>query len=233
MRKNNRELDQLREVTIKAGWNPYAEGSVEVSYGNTKILVTASCSQDLPKWKTDQSGWITAEYSMLPRSTHTRIKREQNARAKEIQRLIGRSLRMAVDLDLIPNLSIRIDCDVIVADGGTRTASISGAWVALYLALKKCVKQGLLDKMPKVNQIAAVSVGNVDGQKLLDLCYEEDSNAEFDLNLVFNSNMDLIEIQGTAETKAVPLNQINEYLELAGKGIEQILAIQKETIEKN
>ena len=230
MRIDKRQSDQLREVSIVTGWNPYAEGSVEVSYGNTKILVTASCSQDLPKWKSDESGWITAEYSMLPRSTHTRIKREQNARAKEIQRLIGRSLRMAVDLDSIPNLSIRVDCDVIVADGGTRTASISGAWVALYLALKKCVEQGLLKKMPKVHQIAAVSVGSVKGKKLLDLCYEEDSNAEFDLNLVFNSDMELIEIQGTAETKAVPLDHIKDYLELAGKGIEQILAIQKEQL---
>ena len=143
MRIDKRESDTLRAVSIEAGWNPYAEGSVEVSYGKTKILVTASCSQDLPKWKSDESGWITAEYSMLPRSTHTRIKREQNARAKEIQRLIGRSLRMAVDLNSIPNLSIRVDCEVIVADGGTRTASISGAWVALYLALKKCEEQGV------------------------------------------------------------------------------------------
>ena len=230
MRKDNRELNQLRKVEMRSGWNPYAEGSVEVSYGNTKILVTASCSNDLPKWKADESGWITAEYAMLPRSTHTRIKREQNARAKEIQRLIGRSLRMAVDLKSIPNLSIRVDCDVIVADGGTRTAAISGAWVALYLALKKCVDKGMLEKMPNVNQIAAVSVGSVEGQKLLDLCYEEDSNAEFDLNIVLNSNLDLIEIQGTAEDKPVALNEINDYLQLASKGISEILNIQKSLI---
>lgn len=237
MRADGRTNNELRKLSIKPHWNPYAEGSVDVSYGNTRILVTASCEKEAPKWKEqgDLSGWVTAEYGMLPRATHTRNRREatlaqQGGRTSEIQRLVGRSLRAALNLTEIPGLTFKIDCDVIIADGGTRTASISGAWVALYLSVKKAFDTGLIASMPKIEQVAAVSVGSVDGSKLLDLCYEEDSKAEFDLNLVFKSQGDLVEIQGTAEHKTISIQDLTELLSVGWTGVSQIMQVQREVL---
>lgn len=237
MRIDGRKNDSLRQLVIKKNWNPYAEGSVEISYGNTKVLVTVTCEKETPKWKSkeDLSGWITAEYGMLPRATHTRNRREatlaqQGGRTSEIQRLIGRSLRAAIEMSEIPGLTFKIDCDVIIADGGTRTASISGAWVALSLAVQKAYDTGLISKMPKIEQVAAVSVGSLAGQNLLDLCYEEDSKADFDLNLVFKSKGDLVEIQGTAENKTISIEDLNKLVGLGWQGVSTIMQAQREAL---
>jgi ribonuclease PH len=194
-RVDGRNHDQMRPVTIRAGVNPYAEGSALCSFGRTQVLCTASLEEDLPRWLKDSGqGWVTAEYAMLPRSTHTRTRREANqkGRAQEISRLIGRSLRAAVDLKQLDGYTIRVDCDVMVADGGTRTASISGGYVALALALRGI---GLTPLEP----IAAISLGKVDGGLLVDLAYNEDSAAEVDLNLVLTKGGELVEVQGSAE----------------------------------
>lgn len=237
MRSDGRANDELRKLSIKPNWNPYAEGSVDVSYGNTRILVTVSCEKEAPKWKEqgDVSGWITAEYGMLPRATHTRNRREatlaqQGGRTSEIQRLVGRSLRAAINTAEIPGLTFKIDCDVIIADGGTRTASISGAWVALYLALQKAVETGLLSSLPRIDQIAAVSVGSVEGSKLLDLCYAEDSKAEFDLNLVFKQEGDIVEIQGTAEHKTISVQDLTQLLGIGWAGVSKIMQEQRKVL---
>ena len=232
-RIDGRENNQMRQVSISPANNPYAEGSCEVSFGNTKLLLTASVETDIPRWMEDENrGWITAEYGMLPRSTHTRMKREaasgkQGGRTMEIQRLIGRALRQSVALEEIAGLSIKLDCDVICADGGTRTAAISGAWVALSQAIDWAKGKGLISKSVSLCPIASVSVGVVNGETLLDLCYEEDSNADFDLNFVFNNKEELIEIQGTAEKQAISKNRLVEMFDLAYKGVEEIFSKQQ------
>ena len=234
-RSDGRAVDELRSITLATGVNPYAEGSCEVSFGNTRVLCTATVEQETPKWmeKGKETGWITAEYGMLPRSTHQRQKREaasgkQGGRTQEIQRLIGRALRQAVDLKSISGLTIRLDCDVICADGGTRTASISGAWVALLQALENSVKKGILKEMPQLNHVAAVSAGRVNGNFCLDLNYEEDSSADFDLNVVCTGEGKIIEIQGTGEKGVIERAELDALIELAWGGISQIVEMQKE-----
>ncbi len=235
-RIDGRAVDQLRAIKIVPGVNDYAEGSVEVSFGNTKLLVTASVDTETPRWmEPGQGGWITAEYGMLPRATHTRNRREasagkQSGRTQEIQRLIGRSLRQAVDLSSLKDITIKIDCDVLQADGGTRTAAISGGWVALYQAIGWCKQQGIISNDVEIKNVTAISVGSVEGNLLLDLCYEEDSNAEFDLNLVFDAKSNIIELQGTAEKKTLSRSQINDLLNLGELGANQIVKIQQEAL---
>ena len=228
-----RAHDALRQLQITSDINPYAEGSVEICCGNTKIHITASIEQEIPKWKKEgQGGWITAEYGMLPRATHTRNRREasagkQGGRTMEIQRLIGRSLRAAVDMGEIEGLTIKLDCDVLVADGGTRTASITGAWVALARALDAAVTRGILDKRPQIRQVVAVSVGVVSGCPLLDLCYEEDSQADFDMNLVYDDGGRFIEFQGTSEGECLEHDKLLELLELGKKGADELITLQR------
>ncbi len=236
-RVDGREQDQLRSVSIKTGVNPYAEGSAEIRCGNTVVLATVSVEDDVPRWMENASqGWITAEYGMLPRSTHSRMRREasggkQSGRTVEIQRLIGRSLRQAVSLSDIPGLSFRVDCDVLAADGGTRCASITGAWVALVSAIDWCVQQGRLKSRPNMNQVAAVSLGGKDGKLLLDLCYEEDSSTDFDLNLVFCGSDALVEVQGTGEKRAVGISEFPELFQLGKKGILELFQAQSQALE--
>ena len=235
-RIDDRKADQLREIEIVPGVNPHAEGSVEVSFGKTKVLVTASVEREVPRWMREgEGGWITAEYGMLPRSTHTRNRREasggkQGGRTLEIQRLIGRSLRQAVSLKKIDGITVKIDCDVLVADGGTRTASITGAWVALAQALRWAEQEGLIDADIGLKQISAVSLGVVAGEPLLDLCYEEDSAADFDLNLVCNEDGDFIELQGTGEKRSVNEEELSQLLALGKKGLAEIRKKQLEVI---
>ncbi|MCC6931885.1 MAG: ribonuclease PH [Deltaproteobacteria bacterium] len=235
-RQEKRLAEGLREVKIITGVNPYAEGSAEVSFGKTKVLVTATVEKELPKWMAPgDGGWITAEYGMLPRSTHTRNKREaaqgkQGGRTLEIQRLVARALRQAVDIKKLEGLTIRIDCDVLCADGGTRTASISGAWVALFQAIESAMKQGLLSSDITLKQVAAVSVGQVKGELLVDLCYEEDSGADFDLNVVCDEDLKIIEIQGTGERATLSLDEVNKLVLLSQPAIRKIMQIQKQAV---
>ena len=237
-RNANRQANELRPITIELGVNPYAEGSAGVSFGNTQLLVTASVEQERPRWMQEgQGGWITAEYGMLPRATHTRSRREaaggkQGGRTLEIQRLIGRALRQSVDLKALEGITIRLDCDVIVADGGTRTAAISGGWAALYQAISVLQESGVVAKDVSIEHIVAISVGRHGDSLLLDLNYEEDSSADFDMNIVFNSEFELIELQGTAERAGLSREQLNTLLELGEHGCKQILEIQKEAISQ-
>jgi ribonuclease PH len=232
-RVDGRGPEEMRNVSIQGEVNPYAEGSAEVEFGKTKVLITASIEKDVPDWMKEKgTGWITAEYGMLPRSTHSRNKREsasgkQSGRTLEIQRLIGRSLRQAIDLDTLGPVSIRIDCDVLVADGGTRTAAISGAWVALKCALEKGVTLGLVNPGYELYQVAAVSVGTVNGVQLLDLCYEEDSKADFDLNLVYRGDGKVIEIQGCGEKAPLELEGVVALSKLAFTGCGHIFDVQR------
>ncbi|MCB0323475.1 MAG: ribonuclease PH [Bdellovibrionales bacterium] len=233
MRIDGRGPGDLRPITFRLDVNPYAEGSVEVSFGKTTLLITASVDRDRPKWLAEGAGgWITAEYGMLPRATHTRSGREasigkQSGRTQEIQRLIGRALRAAVNLREIEGLMIRVDCDVLVADGGTRTAAISGGWLALRQALERAAVEGLLPTPVTVRQIAAVSLGMVQGEPLVDLCYEEDSTADFDLNLVFNDQAHVIEIQGTAERTSLPNEELLRLLTLGESAARHVMALQQ------
>jgi ribonuclease PH len=235
-RKNGRSATSLRPIEIIPGVNPYAEGSAEVSFGDTKVLVAATVELEIPRWKEPGSGgWITAEYGMLPRSTHTRNRREaasgkQGGRTQEIQRLIGRSLRQAVALENLGDLTIRLDCDVLQADGGTRTASITGAWVALHQALKWCKENAHIDRLVEVDQVAALSLGLVDGRPLVDLDYQEDTTADFDLNLVFSSSGRLIEIQGTGEKRAVSAEELQHLISLGLNAARELFAKQTEVI---
>lgn len=237
MTLRNQANNLSRDIKIIPSINPYAEGSAQVIFGNTQVLVTASISEEVPKWLKSKTGdtergWISAEYGMLPRSTHTRNKREassgkQGGRTLEIQRLIGRAMRAAIDDKKIPGALITIDCDVIVADGGTRTASISGAWVALCHALQKYAERKNLNSQLEVTQIAAISAGTLNGELLVDLCYEEDSNADFDCNFVINSLKDLVEIQGTAEGRTLSFSKLHELFNLSLPTIEKIMDIQR------
>ncbi len=233
MRPSNREPNQLRTIIITKNYTNYAEGSVLVEFGQTKVLCNASIIEGVPRFlKGKNQGWVTAEYGMLPRATHSRTEREANkgkqgGRTLEIQRLIGRSLRACIDLKTIGENTITIDCDVIQADGGTRTASITGACVAMRDAVQWMVQREKLKKMPTFNYVAAVSVGIYRGQPVLDLDYAEDVLAETDMNIVMNEQGHFIEIQGTAEDKDFSRSQLNSMLELAEIGIPQIIELQK------
>ena len=234
MRKNNRGEKTLREVQIQTGVNLYAEGSCLITCGNTKVLCTASVDDKLPAWlKGSDKGWVTAEYSLLPRSTQTRVSRETkgvSGRTHEIQRLIGRSLRSVTDLYALKDHMILIDCDVLQADGGTRTASITGSFVALYMALEKLKKEGKLQKNPIKEFVAAVSCG-LDGDKvLLDLDYDEDSSARADTNFVITESGRIVEIQGTAEEEPFEQDKFFELFETAKDGIKELIEKQKQAL---
>ena len=233
-RPSNRVADQLRAIRIERGFTKHAEGSVLVSFGDTRVLCTASVEERGPAWKKD-GGWVTAEYGMLPRATHDRSRREaaqgkQSGRTQEIQRLIGRSLRAVVDLSAIGSHTITVDCDVLQADGGTRTAAITGGYVALAEAVAAMKKRGLIKGAPIHGQVAAVSVGIYRGQPVLDLDYAEDSDCECDMNVVMNEAGHFIEVQGTAEGHAFRRDELDALLDLATGGIRQLQQLQREAL---
>ena len=236
MRPSGRQPDQTRDISIITNFTRHAEGSVLISYGDTKVICTASVENSVPRFlKGEDKGWVTAEYGMLPRATGTRTNREaargkQQGRTIEIQRLIGRSLRAAVDLNKMPDISITVDCDVIQADGGTRTASITGSYVAMALAIKKLLASGALKENPIMHKIAAISVGVFKGTPVLDLDYAEDSNAETDMNIIMADNGCFIELQGTAEEAPFSETELTNMLGLAKKGIQELFKVQEETL---
>ncbi len=235
-RPSGRQANELRPVTIERGYTMHAEGSVLISCGNTKVLCNATVEQRIPPWlRGSGQGWVTAEYAMLPRSTNSRMQREaargkQGGRTLEIQRLIARSLRAVVDLEALGEQSITVDCDVIQADGGTRTASITGAYVALVDATRKMLKKGTIKKDPIYGAIAAVSVGVGKDGPILDLDYIEDSSADTDMNVVMNDSGAFIEVQGTAEGHAFRREELNELLDLATLGIDQLIELQRHAL---
>lgn len=237
LRLDGRTNHELRLVRISPNYLSFAEGSALIELGHTRVLCAVSVEERVPPFlRGKEGGWITAEYSMLPRSTLTRTPREAalgriGGRTYEIQRLIGRSLRAVTDLAALGQRTLTVDCDVLQADGGTRTAAITGAYVALYLALERLVHQGLLSSLPLKHAVAATSVGVVDGEVLLDLCYEEDCRAEVDCNVVMTSRGDFVEVQGTAETRPFSKEIIDQLLSLAEAGIQQLFRAQ-ETILK-
>jgi ribonuclease PH len=237
MRPSGRQPDELRAVRLEPGYTQHAEGAVLACFGETRVLCTASIEPRVPPWlKGRSSGWVTAEYGMLPRATHSRAPREaargrQSGRTLEIQRLIGRSLRGVVDLEALGERTITVDCDVLQADGGTRTAAITGGYVALRLAVQRLEQNGGLAATAIHGQVAAVSVGIVGGKPLLDLDYAEDSEAETDMNVVMNEAGGMIEVQGTAEGHAFQRAELDELLDLAAGGIRQLMAIQLEALE--
>jgi ribonuclease PH len=234
MRPNNRTAEQMRPLEIIPNVNIYAEGSCLITVGNTKVLCTASVDKNVPAWlKGQNKGWITAEYSLLPRATQTRVARETKGvggRTHEIQRLIGRSLRAVTDLSAMPEMCVQIDCDVLQADGGTRTASISGAFVALYMAMRKMVQAGELARNPIREYVAAVSCGIYDNEPILDLEYAEDSHAGADTNFVLTESGKIVEIQATAEGATFNEAEFNELFRLAKSGIHQIIRAQKQVL---
>lgn len=236
MRPSGRTSNQLRPIQVTRNFTNHAEGSVLIEVGDTRVLCTASVEAGVPRFlKGKNQGWLTAEYGMLPRATHTRNNREaargkQTGRTQEIQRLIGRSLRAAVDLSLLGENTITIDCDVIQADGGTRTASITGACIALVDALNAMVRKGTVKTNPLKHMIAAISVGIYQGTPVLDLDYAEDSSAETDMNIVMNEDKGIIELQGTAEDGAFNAEELNEMMQLAHQGISEIIDIQKSAL---
>ena len=232
MRPSGRRPDEMRSIELVPGYSRHAEGSVLTQFGDTRVLCTASVDDRVPAFlKGQQQGWVTAEYGMLPRATHTRTDREaargkQSGRTLEIQRLIGRSLRSVVDLASLGERTVTVDCDVLQADGGTRTAAITGGYVALVLAAEKLVASGALAKNPIHGQIAAVSVGIVGGVPVLDLDYSEDAEAETDMNVVMNEVGAFVEVQGTAEGHAFQRGELDRLLDLAAVGIKRLLAAQ-------
>lgn len=232
MRFDGRRPDQLRPLEIIPHYQKHAEGSALIKLGDTWVLCAASVEESVPSWmKGKGTGWLTAEYAMLPRSTHTRSKRDPGGRGKEIQRLIGRSLRAAVDLKKLGERTINVDCDVLCADGGTRVASITGAWIALALAIEKLVKAGTLaDRSALMPPVAAVSVGIVNGECVLDLPYVEDSKADVDMNVVGDESGKLIEVQGTAEHGTFDRGQLNAMLDLASIGIRELAIAQRKVL---
>jgi len=238
MRPSGRATDQMRAIEIQRAFTRHAEGSVLISFGDTKVICTATIENRVPRFlKGSGQGWITAEYGMLPRSTNSRMGREasrgkQGGRTLEIQRLIGRSLRAIVDLKALGERTITLDCDVIQADGGTRTASISGAYVALCDAIDHLTKKGELKSSPIHGQLASVSVGIFEGDAVLDLDYDEDSNAETDMNVVMNDAGAFIEVQGTAEGHAFRKDELNAMLELAELGINHIMSAQQAALSE-
>ena len=233
-RHSKRESNQLREIKIETNINIHAEGSVLISFGNTKVICTATIENKVPRWmRNSEEGWITAEYGMLPRSTNERMGREaargkQSGRTQEIQRLIGRSLRQAVNLKYIKGKTINIDCDVIQADGGTRTASITGGCIALFLALKNHHNDNRAIK----SFVAAVSLGVLNDEVILDLDYIEDSSAETDLNLVMTDDLNLIEIQGTGEENPFTKEQLSKMIEVGSKASEELIDLQKASLDQ-
>lgn len=235
-RLHQRQAKQLRPVDIQTGFSKYAEGSVLIKMGETSVLCNASVLESVPPFLRGQGkGWVTAEYGMLPRSTHTRSDREaargkQSGRTQEIQRLIGRSLRAVFDLHLLGERTLQIDCDVLQADGGTRCASITGAWIAAALAVNHLLENDKISTNPIIDQVAAVSVGMHDGQALLDLDYVEDSSCDADVNIVMNGAMRFVEVQGTSEGRCFDRNEFNLLLDYAQQGIGQLLAKQKEAL---
>lgn len=237
-RPDGRQNDQLRPITFETGFTKHAEGSVLTKFGDTHVLCNATIESSLPGWlkakpEDEQHGWVTAEYAMLPRSTHSRTRREQRwpkGRTQEISRLIGRSLRMAVNLTKLGPRSIIVDCDVLQADGGTRTAAITGGYLALALALQPLIESGEVGESVFKHQIAAISVGMIDGEPRLDLPYIEDSNAEVDLNLVMTAEGQIIEVQGTAEAAPLPRTDLDRLLDLAAKGIETLVEMQRKAM---
>ena len=237
MRIDQRRPDQLRLVRFTRGFTQYAEGSVLVEFGDTRVLCNVSVEDRVPDFlRGTGRGWVTAEYGMLPRATHTRIKREavtgqQSGRTQEIQRLIGRSLRAALDLDLLGEYTLRLDCDVLQADGGTRTAAITGGCVALHDALQKMQADGRLERSPFLHPVAAISVGIVDGIPMMDLNYEEDSRCDTDMNVAMTSEAHFVEIQGTAEGAPLRRSEINELIDLATAGCRELVGLQLKVME--
>jgi len=230
-RLDNRALDQIRNTKITPNISPYAEGSALIEVGGTKVICTASIEDRVPMFMRNKgTGWVTAEYAMLPRATNTRTQRETqrpSGRTQEIQRLIGRSLRAVMDTGLLGERQILLDCDVIQADGGTRCASITGAYVALALACRRLVKNSIIKTSPLLSEVAAVSVGIIEGTPILDLAYAEDSTADVDMNIVCTGSGQFIEIQGTAEREPFTREQMDEMLLLAEKGVNQLFEIQR------
>ena len=232
IRVDGRKFNEIRKTTIKRNFLKYPEGSVLISQGSTKIIITASIIDTVPRFLVDTgTGWITAEYSMLPRATQVRIQRDTNrGRAMEIQRLIGRSMRAAFNYEKLGERTIRVDCDVIQADGGTRCASITGAFIAVFDALNYLYNEQLIYDFPDYKVMAAISLGIKDDQVLLDLNYAEDSKVDVDFNLVMNENSEIIEIQGTAEGATFTKNKLDEIMELGEKGIMDLIKIQKKEL---
>lgn len=236
MAAKKRKWDELRKVKITRGVMKNAEGSALIEMGDTKVICTASVEERVPGFLRDTGkGWVTTEYAMLPRSTQERMRRDSTrghvgGRSYEIQRIIGRALRAVIDLDKLGERSITLDCDVLQADGGTRTASITGAYVALYEASKYLLKNKLVDELPVTDFIAAVSVGIIDGKLMLDLDYELDSQAEVDMNIAMTGSGLLVEVQGTAEGKPFSKKRLSEMVKLAEKGIDELISIQKKTL---
>lgn len=235
-RIDGRKFNELRAIDIQTDFVKFPEGSVLITCGNTKVLCCASVENRAPRHVPEGTGWVTAEYSMLPRANRERSRRDVSKlklspRSAEIQRLIGRSLRAAVDMTMLPDLTITIDCDVLQGDGGTRTASVTGGFIALAIACKRLVDEGVLLRSPIKNYVAAVSAGIVDDAPMLDLCYEEDSSAMVDLNCVMNDDGELIEIQGTGEGRAFTVAEQQELVSLCQKGIRELIAKQKAVLE--
>lgn len=236
MRPSGRSANQMRQVSIQPNISRYAEGSCLIKMGNTQVRVTATVDESVPPFlRNSGKGWVTAEYGMLPRSTHSRMPREaargkQSGRTQEIQRLIGRSLRSIVNMELLGERQITVDCDVIEADGGTRTASITGGYVALALAINKLVKEKRIPTSPLRGQVAAISCGIYKGTPVLDLDYDEDSDAEVDANFIIASEGKLVEIQGTAEQEPFSVDEFNTMMALAQEGVAQLQAMQAEAI---
>jgi ribonuclease PH len=237
-RTDGRRADELREVRITTDFMPYAEGSALIEMGQTRVICTATLDETVPRFRRNTgAGWLTAEYSMLPRSTQQRTQRETgrggpSGRTHEIQRLIGRSLRAVCDLSLLGERTVMLDCDVLQADGGTRTASITGAYVAFAIACRRLLKSGRILASPVRGEVAAVSVGVVGGTPLLDLKYDEDSRAAVDMNVVCTGDGRFIEVQGTAEGEAFTRAEMDALLELASQGLRQLFAAQREAIER-
>jgi ribonuclease PH len=233
MRPSGRKLDQMRDVSFTRGFTKHAEGSCLVKFGDTHVLVTASLDEKVPPWLKGQGkGWVTAEYGMLPRATNERTRREaaagkQSGRTQEIQRLIGRSLRAVVDLKLLGERQITLDCDVLQADGGTRTAAITGSWIALYDCLKWMEARAMFSKWPLRDHVAAISCGIAAGNAVLDLDYAEDSTAETDANFVMTGKSGIVEVQGTAEGEPFSQDMLMQLLSLAQKGVGELVTLQK------
>ncbi len=239
MRKDGRRKDELRPVKVTRHFIKHAEGSVLIEVGQTRVICTASIEERVPQFLRDQGrGWLTAEYAMIPRSTSTRITREAatgkiGGRTHEIQRLIGRSLRAVVDLEALGERTVWIDCDVIQADGGTRTASITGAYISLVNAMRYAVRNGIIERNPVKDYLAAVSVGVVDGEPMLDLCYEEDFKAEVDMNIVMTGSGKYVEVQGTAEGEPFERETLDRLLTLAETGIKELIGIQEGALDED
>nr|WP_315044893.1 ribonuclease PH [uncultured Leptotrichia sp.] len=231
MRSNNRKNDEMREVKVTKNYIVHPEGSVLIEFGKTKVICNATVEEKIPRWlRGTGSGWIAAEYSMLPRATNMRVQRESMkgkvaGRTMEIQRLIGRALRAAIDLEKLGERTIMVDCDVIQADGGTRTASITGAYLAVELAIEKLIDEGKLKEIPIKSKVAAISVGKVKGEVLLDLEYEEDSHADVDMNIVMTDKGEFVEIQGTGEEATFTQNELLQFIEVSKKAFEKLFAL--------